>query len=251
MLLEAQIPNELVAEAVARDPRRRFGIAGIDPMSPDALDEIDKAIGLGLVGVTVSPMCQGFHPTHSAALRIYEHCNQHGLPLFISPLGLATAQTMMDFGRPVAWDEVARDFETLTIVVGGLGFPWVDECLMLIGKHPRVFADISGIACRPWNLFSTLQTAASLGVLDKLLFGSGFPFETPTRAIESIYSVNTFSHGTQIPSLPRAALRGVVERQTFASLGIECIVPARADTDWDVPSRIHTGAVIARAERDG
>ena len=35
--LSARIPNELIAEFVLKNPQRLIGVAGIDPMSADAL----------------------------------------------------------------------------------------------------------------------------------------------------------------------------------------------------------------------
>src|SRR5688572_28883821 len=58
--LAAHVPNELIAEFVARDPRKRIGICGIDPLSGDALDQIESGHAMGLAGATVSPACQGF-----------------------------------------------------------------------------------------------------------------------------------------------------------------------------------------------
>lgn len=233
-LLEARIPHELVADAVRRDPRRRFGIGGIDPMSEDALTDIDAAVAQGLVGITVSPLCQGFHPSHSQAWRVWERCADRRLPIFVSTIGVATARMMMEFGRPSAWDEIAREFPTLTIVIGGLGWPWVDETLLLAGKHSRVFADVSGFASRPWPLYAALQTASAQGVLEKLLFASGFPFDQPAQAIEAMYSLQAMSHGTHLPSLPRAAVRGIVERPSLHLLGIDLVaVPSGREADVD------------------
>ena len=54
-LLDAGIPNEFIAEVVRSNPARLAGIAGIDPMAPDASAALDRALELGLVGVSVSP----------------------------------------------------------------------------------------------------------------------------------------------------------------------------------------------------
>jgi predicted TIM-barrel fold metal-dependent hydrolase len=131
-----------------------------------------------------------------------------------------TQSSRMELARPVFWDEVARDFPRLPIVIGHLGHPWIEETLLLLGKHRNVFAELSGICCRPWPLFNALQSAVSLGVMDRLLFASGYPRETPERAIESLYSVNTMSLGTQLPGIPRALVRGIVERDALQCLGI-------------------------------
>jgi predicted TIM-barrel fold metal-dependent hydrolase len=225
--LGAQIPNEYLAEVVAKAPRRLIGIAGIDPMSEDAADELDKAVSLGLSGVAVSPACQGFHPAHSLAMRIYDRCASLGMPLFVTLNVPLTASAELEFARPALWDEVARSFPRLPIVIGQLGHPWIDETLILLGKHRNLWSDISGVASRPWQLFNALLNAWSFGVMDRLLFGSGFPHEMPAKAIESLYSINAFSHGTQLPAIPRSQIRGIVERDAIAALGVDAVIAPR------------------------
>lgn len=231
--LGARIPNELVAEFVTGNPRRRLGVGGIDPMSHDAISQVNQCIELGLVGVTVSPACQGFHPAHSTAMRVYERCAELNLPVFVTMIEPLTASAMLEFGRAAHWDEVAQAFPNLPIVFGGFGYPWVDETLMMLGKHARLYADISGVATRPWQLYNALLSAAGMGVMEKLLFGSGFPFDTPESAIENMYSVNAHSHGTQLPSVPRSQIRGIVERDAIACLGIDVDVVAERTTSPD------------------
>ena len=67
--------------------------------------------------------------------------------------------------------QVAQAFPNLPIVIGQLGYPWIDETLVLLGKHRNVYADISGVASRPWQLYNALLSASSLGVMDKLQIG--------------------------------------------------------------------------------
>ncbi len=238
-LLEARIPNELIAEFVSKDARRRIGIGGIDPMSDDAMDQLEAARELGLLGATVSPACQRFHSAHSDAMRVYERCAKLSMPLFVTGIGSFTKSASLEFARPAMWDEVAQSFPTLPIVIGGLGFPWIDETLVMLGKHANMFADIAGVVSRPWQLYTSLLSATSLGVMDKLLFGSGFPFETPAKAIEAIYSVNSYSHGTNMPSVPRSSIRGIVERDSLACLGIEAEVTPRREAAADEMADIH------------
>lgn len=230
-LLDACVPNEFVADFVSRDPRRRIGVAGIDPMSEDASDQLEAAVGLGLSGIAVSPACQGFHPTHSSAMRIYERCIELSMPVFVTSNTPLTASATLEFGRPALWDEVARTFPSLPIVISELGHPWIDETLLLLGKHRSVWADISGVAGRPWQLYNALLSAASLGVMEKLLFGSGFPHEVPTKTIEALYSVNAFGQGTQLPAVPRSQIRGIVERDVISCLGIDAFITPRAIDD--------------------
>jgi len=225
--LGARVPNEFIAEFVSQNPRRFIGIGGIDPMAGDSLDQIESGQRLGLAGFTVSPASQGFHPAHSSAMRVYERCNEIGVPLFVTMMEPLTPTAALEFARPALWDEVAQAFPNLPIVIGQLGHPWVDETLVMLAKHRNLLADISGVASRPWQLYNTLLSASSMGVMDKLLFGSGFPFDTPESAIEAIYSVNAYCHGTQLPSVPRSQIRAIVERDSLALLGIETVIAAR------------------------
>jgi len=220
-LTGADIPAEYIASLVAQSPGRRLGAAGIDPMHGGAIDQVSHALNLGLSAIAVSPMGQGFHPAHSAALRVYERCADAGLPLIVCDPPVLTAEGVLEFGRPCAWDEVARSFPTLPILMTGLGHPWLDETLMLLGKHESIHADISGVASRPWQLYTALQQASSLGVMNKLMFGSGFPYDTPARVIETLYTLNSYSHGTHLPTIPRPQIRAIIERDSLACLGIE------------------------------
>ena len=223
---DASIANEWVAEVVGRSLGRLIGVAGIDPMSTDALDEIARAVDMGFVGITVCPSDQGFHPTNSSAMRVWERCQHLGLPIFISRPGPPCPGAILEFDRPLNWDEVARSMPELSIVLGGIGSPWVEETLLLLQKHPRLFADTAGLVERPWQLFQALLGASSKSVTDKLLFASGWPSHTPAKAIETIYSVNKFSHGTQLPSVPRPHLSSIVERDLPTVLGMP-IAPSR------------------------
>lgn len=255
--LGACIPNEFIADVVARGMGRLIGVAGIDPLEPSALTQVRQAIDLGLSGVAVAPACQGFHPAHSAAMKLYERCVRDSLPLFVSLETKSAPSAQMEFARPAMWDEVARALPELTIIIGRLGQPWVEETLVLLGKHEHVWSDVAGIVSRPWQLYHALLSAQQSGVIDKLLFGSGFPDETPSKAIESLYRVNSFSNATQFPSVPRTQLRSIVERDVAACLGLDIVLPkpvaASADHDPDSAEietfSHHTGSAEAPKTR--
>lgn len=217
----AAIPAAFVADVVRRWPGRFVGVAGLDPLHGDPVGQIEQARSLGLHGVTISPSQQGFHPSHSSAMRVYEAAERAGLPLWISRPGPLGPESRLEFDQPLAWDEVARCFPALSIVLSGIGDPWIPETLQILVKHERVFASLAGLMGRSWTLFGALQQAEGLGVLDRLLFASGFPYVTPAQAIENLYSVNAFSNGTQLPSIPRAQLKAIVERDSLSLLGIE------------------------------
>ncbi len=219
-MLGAEVPNEYIADYVARSPGRRIGFGGVDPMMKDAVAQVDRAASLGLAGVAVAPPCQGFHPTHSDAMRVYERCAELELPIFVLQQEPMPRSAIMEFGHPGAWDEVARALPELRIVISDLGYPWMDELFVLLSKHERVYATLSAVCSRPWQLYGALLSASNLGVMQKLFFGSGYPFNTPEKAIEALYTVNSACHGTQLPTISRASVREIVERDSLAVLGV-------------------------------
>lgn len=219
--LRAEIPNRYVADYVARFPKKLIGFAGVDPTERSAADDVQLSRQqLGLKGITLSPANQDFHPMDSRALRVYALAEQLGMPILVHPGSPFTEQAKMEFGRPVLLDEALRSFPRLRVIVAQLGYPWMDETIALLGKHPNVFADVSGLMRRPWQAYNALVSAHQYGVIDKLLFGSDFPYTNATECIEGLYNLNQIAHGTNLPIVPREALRGIVERDTIALLGL-------------------------------
>src|SRR5215217_1190955 len=219
--LRAEIPNRYVAEYVSRFPQKLIGFAGIDPTEKSAVAEVRTAReDLRLRGVTVSPANQDFHPADSRAMDVYAEAERLGMPLLFHPSGHFTEQSKLEFGRPYLLDEVARTFPKLRMVIAQLGQPWIDETICMLAKHPHVYADVSGLLGRSWQAYNALVNVYQHGVIDKLLFGSDFPYTSATECIEALYSINQLAQGTNLPVVPREALRGIVERDTLDLLGL-------------------------------
>jgi len=220
--LGAEIANERIAALVSEHSDRLIGFAGIDPSSPrEALAELSRARSeLGLKGLAIAPAAQDFHPTNSHAMRVYGEAAERGMPILFHTGITITAATKLEYAQPILLDEVARELPNLKIVIAHMGYPWVHETVVLLAKHPNVYAEISWILNEPWQAYQALLSAHQFGVMDKLLFGSGFPTSTASRSIEALYSLNHLVHGTNLPAIPREALRGIVERDALALLGI-------------------------------
>ena len=245
-LLGGGIDADAVAAAVAADPGRTVGFVGIDPMLGGAVDKLKAALDRGLSGVTVSPAAAGFHPADMRAMALYEACVEHGVPVLVETAATLCREARMEFARPYLFDEVARALPELRLVLSGFGRPWIEQGVAMMAKHPRVYGDVSGLVQSSWQLYNALVHAEQAGVMGQVLFGSGFPFCTPERAIKTLYSVNTITQGTPLPGVPREQLRGVVERDTLAELGITS--PRAAET---VADAAEPAAGAAMAETPG
>ncbi len=218
--LEAEIPNRLVSDYVRRNPAKLVGFAGIDPTERDWRTQLRVAQDeLNLKGVVLSPEMQNFHPGDSRAMQLYAECAARGLPVLFEQNHRSPAARMR-FAEPMLLDEVAQEFADLRIVIARLGHPWVSQTVVLLSKHANVFADIAGLLPQPWLSYTALLEAYEYGVMDKLLFGSDFPFRSPAACIEALYSINQYCHGSNLQPIPREQLRGIVERDALRLLGI-------------------------------
>ncbi len=229
--LGASIPNDEVADYVRMHPGKLIGFAGVDPAAPsEAVEAVIRAHDeLGMRGLALAPAAQDFHPSASRACEIYEAAVKKRLPIMFHAGPHFAPRCKLEYARPLLLDEVAREFPTLKIIIAHLGYPWIDETLVLLAKHANVYSDISRLLHQPWQAYQALLSAYQYGVIDRLLFGSGFPYTSAANCIEALYSINHLVQGTNLPTIPREALRSIVERDALGLLGIETAAdePAR------------------------
>ena len=212
--------NDALAEYV-RSHSGTIGIAGVNPTEDGAIEEaaclLDREEFRGL---TLSPAMQNFHPADTRAMMLYELANNRGVPVFFQNGTPLPPCGRMEYARPLLLDEIAREFPNLTFIISSLGHPWTGECIAMLGKNTRVFADIAGLVRRPWQAYNSLVLAHQFNVMDKVLFGSDFPYLTPAEAMESVYRLHEVTQGTNLPSVPREVLRTMVERDSLTTLGL-------------------------------
>jgi len=59
------------------------------------------------------------------------------------------------------------------------------------------------------------------GVMDKLLFGSGFPSGNAGACMETLLGFNKLLGDTNLPTVPHGEIRSIIERDTLELLGIK------------------------------
>jgi uncharacterized protein len=212
--------NDATAEFVADDPSKRIGFMSVNPTRPGALEEADRSRELGLVGVKLGPNYQDFDPLGEPALRFYEYCERHGLPILFHSGASPMRHAPLRYTYPLVTDEVALRFPELRIVMAHMGHPWAKETVVTIRKHPHVYADVSSIYLRPWVCYESLITAVEWGCAHKLLLGSDFPIANTAEAIAGLWAVNDMLEGTKLPRVPDEAIEGIVHADALGALGL-------------------------------
>ncbi len=215
------VPDEFIAEFVARAPDRLVGFASCDPTQPEAMTELRHGIeDLGLVGVKFGPMYAGNDPRDPRCDPIYAYCQEHKLPALFHTGTTFIRVAPLEFTRPWLFDEVAVRYPELRMVLAHTGHPFSEECLVVIRKHPHVYADVSALYYRPWQFYNTLVAAQEYKVMHKLLFGTDAPFAGGRDSIDGLRNVNHITGNSGLPRITGETIEGILNRDSFALLGI-------------------------------
>ena len=216
------VPDEYVAQFVGRAAEKLVGFASCDPTQPSHMDELRHAIeDLNLKGLKLGPIYAGFDPRDAICEPIYRYCQDRGLPILFHTGTTFNRDAPLGMSRPWLLDEVAIRFPELRIVMAHLGHPFFEECLVVIRKHPHVYADIAALYYRPWQFYNMLITAQEYKVMHKLLFGTDYPFTTGQESLAGVRSVNKIIGDASLPRVSAEAIEDILQRDAFALLGIE------------------------------
>jgi len=216
--------NENLAGYVSQHGERLVGFAVVDPIKDDFSEKrlthlTDK---LGLKGFVLYCSMSGFHPTHSKAMRFYAAVQEMGLPIFFhNGSHSLRAEAILEYTQPYLLDEVARSYPDLKIIIGNMGVPFVEQTLSMVAKHRRVYADLTIRPSKVWQTYNIVVAAHERSVMDKLLFGSGFPLSDAGDCIETLLGFNMLLSDTKLPTVPRGSIRNVIERDSLELLNIE------------------------------
>ena len=215
------VDDDHVASYVAARPDRLIGFLSLDPTRPGWLDELHRGHrDLGLRGIKLMPMYAGFDPGDEAFDPLWEYASRHGLPVLLHTGTTFVSQAPLEYARPVLADRVARRFPDVRMILAHLGHPYEGECIAVIRKHPNVYADISALHYRPFQLWRALMLVQEYGVWDKLLFGSDYPFTTVNASIDGLRAVARVESPAGLHGIDADEVERLVHRDALALLGL-------------------------------
>lgn len=214
--------NQEVADYIAGNPKI-YGFANINPVEDEVRLKAVKSMTIdrGFCGAVLYCAENKFHPAHSRTLRFYEAAVQLDLVIYFHNCPPYSAAAMMDYAQPWLIDEIARTFPELKIIISRMGLPFFWQTESMLAKHLNVYADLSVHPQRIWQNYNIVVSAYEAGIMDKVLFGSGFPYAQPDACIETLLGFNKMLADTHLPQVPREKLRSIVERDTLTLLGLK------------------------------
>lgn len=227
---DSKVPNEHVAEVVNEFPDRFIGFASVDPIGGElAIQELETAVNeLGLKGLKIGPTYQEYMPNDQRAYPVYELAEKYNMPMIVHQ-AWGYPRAPMRYALPYLLDDVALAFPKLRIIIAHLGFPWSLEALCLVAKHDHVYADIS---CRGMveyggslkQVFRELVQARDLKVLDRILYGSDFPWLDPADYADEVKDINRYAEVLGEEPLTQAEIDGIMggnAQRMLQGVGIE------------------------------
>lgn len=222
------VNDEYVADYVAAHRHTLIGFLSVDPTQPRWQDELrDGHRQLGLCGIKLMPMYAGFRPDDDRLNPLWSYAQERELPVLLHTGTTFVAQAPLDYTLPRWLDNVARRFPEVKIVLAHLGHPYEGECVAVIRKHANVYADISALHYRPFQLYHSLMLVQEYGVWHKVLFGTDYPFTTVKATIAGLHGLNNMLSGTNLPRLDTNQIDAMIHRNSFKLLGLSFEVDAR------------------------
>lgn len=213
--------NNAVAEFAREHDGRVIGFMSVHPYDPNALNEIDRCVKhLGLRGIKLGLNYQRAELLGPDAWAIYKRAEELNLPILFH-MGTSPVQfAPLEEAYPLYVDRIAIAFPRLKIVMAHMGHPWQIDTIVVIRKHPNVYADISALFVRPWSMYNALRLATEWSVLYKLLLGSDYPIMTPQETIDGTRRVNDILEGTKLPRVPQDEIEAIIHRDSLSLLGL-------------------------------
>jgi len=185
-----KFPGETLHAFIKDHPDRLIGVAGCDPYrGMDAVRALEREVrAFGFRGVNMGPWELGLPANDKKFYPIYAKCAELDIAVLLHTSMNLSSRHLMEYGRPIHLDEVARDFPELRIVAVHGGWPWVSEMIAVAWKQPNVFIEVSGTLPRYINMPDTgwepLLRYGNSVLRHKILWASNWPMITPKESLE-------------------------------------------------------------------
>jgi uncharacterized protein len=137
--------NDEVAELLADYPERFIGLARISGLhGMRGVRELEFRVReQKFAALGVSALVDGIPASDRRYYPLYAKACELDIPVRIySSMNYATDRPY-DLGHPRHLDQVAIDFPELTLIGGLGGWPWVNEMVALVRRHPKLHLDTS------------------------------------------------------------------------------------------------------------
>lgn len=163
--------NDFIAASCTEHPEF-VGLAAMHQDFEDPEAEIERAVGLGLVGVKLHPDTQRVNMDDERLMKVYEICERRGLALLMH-----CGDYRYDYSHPRRLKRVLHEFPNLRICAAHFGGWSLYDLALEFLEDERCMLDVSS-SMRYLGLRRTRELIEDYGA-DRIMFGSDFPMWSP------------------------------------------------------------------------
>jgi len=156
--------NDYIAEAVRAYPDRLVGFASVNPWYGErGVEELERAVDMGLSGLKLNPALQGFFPYDEMVYPLIGKAEELGVPVYVH------TNTPV-YAMPFQVADLAGNFPGVVFILGHMGFAdgWTDV-VAAASLSPNVYLETSLSFPMPM-----LEALGKLGA-ERVVFGSDSP----------------------------------------------------------------------------
>jgi predicted TIM-barrel fold metal-dependent hydrolase len=175
-------PVEDLLPLLSYNPDRFRLMANLNPhLHYPLVEELERQIALGAVGLKLHPVHGSFAPNDRMLYPAYAFCEAQSFPLVFHCGTSVFPGSTNRYADPAFIEDVARDFPDLTIVLahGGRGW-WYDAAAFMTLMRENVWIEISGLP--PQKLPDYYQRYDFERLARKMIFGTDWPGVPGSRA---------------------------------------------------------------------
>lgn len=161
--------NEFIAASVKASNGKFTGLGTLHPDSNDIKGDIEHLLELGLKGVKLHPDIQAFKIDDYRCLKIYEQCEERGLPILMH-----TGDSRYDYSNPNRMFPILEIYTSLTVIGAHLGgwSVW-DDASEKLAHFDNFYVDCS-------SCFAFMEREKAKEIIrhygiHKVLFGTDYP----------------------------------------------------------------------------
>lgn len=188
------LPNEDVLKLCAKSRGKLSPVLTVEPSAKEVAAAI-KLAEANRKEVKAFKIRLGYVRTFAQSPvfdRLYDYAEAEGLPVMFHTGDTATSGGSLVHSRPLPFDALANAREELTVVLCHFGNPWFEDVAELIYKHPKVYADISGLTTGrsryavkylDWLARKISEAVYFAGGAEKVIFGTDYPVTTYSDAL--------------------------------------------------------------------
>ena len=170
-------PNPVTIGVMQARPDLFMGLVRVSPFDGMmAVREFERIIReYGLHGLMVNPMEERIPASDRRYYPLYTKAAELGLPVRLYSTMTYATDRPYDLGHPKHLDQICSDFPETPFIAGLAGWPWINEMVALLRRHPNLYCDTAAhhpkyfaVNGSGWEMF--MQFGNTL-IQDKILVG--------------------------------------------------------------------------------